>query len=104
MCFYVQEVPLCGHESQILWSYSFCNTLLAQLMRINDISAWQPETVDMVPFNLPDECDPNPGNIIRIYTQDYCGWECRNSHTIAGLGMPDADYGRERVGIVMEIP
>ena len=102
MCFYILEVSICGHTSSTLLSYAFCHTLLAQLSRIDDRSSWQPETIDIMPFDLPKDCDPSPSNTYVLLTGDFCGWECRNNYLgEPGLGMPDAHYGigSERIGV-----
>lgn len=102
MCFYILEVPICGHASPTLLSYAFCRTLLAQLSRIDEMLSWQPETIDTVPFDLPADCDPSPNNTYVLLTGDFCGWECRNNHLSGlGVGMLDAEFGvgSERIGV-----
>ncbi|KAI3397560.1 hypothetical protein diail_10653 [Diaporthe ilicicola] len=88
MCIYIQTIPLCGHPPPALLSYAFCNNILAQLMRITEPEAWKPENMGQVPFDMPDDCDPGPDNIYILYSDDYCGWECRNNayQLAAGLG------------------
>lgn len=81
MCVYIQQIPLCGHPPPTLIEYASCTAVLDQLMRINDPASWEPDTIGTVPFDLPHDCDPNPHNIYVCYTEDYCGWECRNNHT-----------------------
>ncbi|CAN8097311.1 unnamed protein product [Discula destructiva] len=73
-------MPLCGHPPSTLLSYASCTAVLAQLMRITEPEAWAtPDALATVPFDLPDDCDPRPGNIWTLYADDYCGWECRNN-------------------------
>lgn len=79
MCIYVQTVPLCGHPPPTILSYASCTNVLSQLMRITEPEAWEPGNLDRVPFEMSDECDPGPDNIYVLYSDDYCGWECRNS-------------------------
>lgn len=79
MCIYVQEMPLCGHAPPSLLSYANCSAVLSQLMRITEPEAWEPENLAKIPFDLPDDCEPRPDNIWTLYSDDYCGWECRNS-------------------------
>ena len=79
MCIYIQTIPLCGHPPPTLLSYASCNNVLAQLMRITEPEAWEPENVGKLPFDMPDDCDPGPENIYVLYSDDYCGWECRNN-------------------------
>lgn len=79
MCIYVRHMPLCGHPPPTLLSYASCTAVLTQLLRITEPAAWTPAALDTVPFDLPDDCDPRPGNIWTLYADDYCGWECRNN-------------------------
>ncbi|KAG8161655.1 hypothetical protein KVR01_008642 [Diaporthe batatas] len=90
MCVYIQTIPLCGHPPATLLSYASCNDVLAQLMRITEPEAWEPENMDKVPFDMPDDCDPGPDNIYVLYSDDYCGWECRNNayQRAAAGGLP----------------
>ncbi|KUI56916.1 hypothetical protein VP1G_04317 [Cytospora mali] len=79
MCIYIQTVPLCGHPPPTIISYTSCTNVLSQLMRITEPDAWEPGNLDSVPFEMGDDCDPNPDNIYVVYSDDYCGWECRNN-------------------------
>ncbi|KAK2605228.1 hypothetical protein N8I77_008081 [Diaporthe amygdali] len=98
MCIYIQIIPLCGHPPPTLLSYASCNNVLAQLMRITEPEAWEPENIDKVPFDMADDCDPGPDNIYILYSDDYCGWECRNNayQVAAGLG----HFGEEAGGFL----
>ncbi|KAJ4424119.1 hypothetical protein N0V82_001167 [Gnomoniopsis sp. IMI 355080] len=63
-------------------------------MRITEPEAWEPDNLDKTPFDLPDDCDPRPENIWTLYSEDYCGWECRNNAYVlsaAGFGQDDFD-------------
>lgn len=93
MCIYIQTMPLCGHPPTTLLSYASCNDVLAQLMRITEPEAWEPENMNKVPFDMPDDCDPGPDNIYVLYSDDYCGWECRNNayQQAAAGGLPGFD-------------
>lgn len=79
MCIYIRTIPLCGHPPPTLLSYTSCTNVFAQLMRITEPEAWGDEVLDTIPFDMPDDCDPRPGNIWTLYSDDYCGWECRNN-------------------------
>lgn len=81
MCIYVRMMPLCGHPPSTLLSYASCGAVLAQLLRIAEPEAWAtPEARGHSPFDLPDDCGPREGeNIWTLYSDDYCGWECRNN-------------------------
>ncbi|KAF3770267.1 hypothetical protein M406DRAFT_325718 [Cryphonectria parasitica EP155] len=79
MCIYIQEIPLCGHPTRSLLFYTSCSAVHSQLMRITEPEAWEPANLAGVPFDLPGDCDPRPGNIWTLYSDDYCGWECRNN-------------------------
>lgn len=48
-------------------------------MRITEPEAWEPDNLAKIPFDLPKDCDPRPENIWTLYSEDYCGWECRNN-------------------------
>lgn len=126
MCIYIQTIPLCGHPPPTILSYASCANVLSQLMRITEPEAWEPGNLGRVPFEMSDDCDPRPDNIYVVYSDDYCGWECRNNacqlaaefgglgelggfcgggggggHRPMVMGMPDARYGpgSERLGI-----
>lgn len=79
MCIYIQTIPLCGHPPPTILAYASCTDVLAQLMRITEPEAWEPGGLDRVPFEMSDDCDPRPDNIYVLYSDDYCGWECRNN-------------------------
>lgn len=120
MCLYILLRPLCIHNTTLLAGPS-CLRVLAELHRIHeDASAWTPEGRGTLPFTWPDECLPHANNIRIVDTGEWCGWECRNSHTfgfgaadaaaaaaIAAaassssvlLGMPNAVFGAERTGV-----
>lgn len=91
MCIYIQTIPLCGHPPPTLLAYASCNDVLAQLMRITEPEAWEPESIGKVPFDMPDDCDPSPDNIYVLYSDDYCGWECRNNAYQMAAGLPGFD-------------
>lgn len=93
MCIYIQTIPLCGHPPPTLLSYASCNNVLAQLMRITEPEAWEPENVGKIPFDTPDDCDPGPDNIYVLYSDDYCGWECRNNAYQVAAGLRTFDGG-----------
>lgn len=81
MCIYIRTMPLCGHPPPTLLSYASCGAVLAQLLRIAEPDAWTtPEARGRAPFALPDDCGPREGgNVWTLYSDDYCGWECRNN-------------------------
>lgn len=100
MCVYIRTVPLCGHPPPTIFAYTNCSKLLAQLTRITEPEAWAiPEARNQIPFELPDDCEPGPNNIWTVYSDDYCGWECRNnaligkalSAAVEGSGTDDED-------------
>lgn len=65
-------------------------------MRITEPEAWEPDNLTQTPFDLPDDCDPRPENIWTLYSEDYCGWECRNNAYLisaAGFGRLPNDFG-----------
>ncbi|KAJ4392039.1 hypothetical protein N0V93_005660 [Gnomoniopsis smithogilvyi] len=88
-------MPLCGHPPSTLLSYASCTAVLSQLMRITEAEAWEPDSLTKTPFDLPDDCDPRPENIWTLYSDDYCGWECRNNaYLLAAAGFDDPnDFG-----------
>ncbi len=106
MCLYILLQPACAHNGTLLAGPS-CSRVLAELNRIHeDPSAWTPEGRNTVPFTWPDGCLPHEGNIRVVDTGEWCGWECRNSHTFGSgadtqsvMGMPSAAYGTERPGV-----
>lgn len=90
MCIYVRTMPLCGHPPPTLLSYASCPAVLEQLMRITEPEAWSsPDALLTTPFDLPDECDPRPENIWTLYSDDYCGWECRNNAYLVRTALLD---------------
>lgn len=99
MCIYVRTMPLCGHPPPTLLSYTSCGAVLAQLLRIAEPEAWAtPEARGRAPFDLPDDCGPREGeNVWTLYSDDYCGWECRNNAYLVraalalGAGAGDQD-------------
>ncbi|ROW12845.1 hypothetical protein VMCG_00009 [Cytospora schulzeri] len=98
MCIYIQTIPLCGHPPPTIHAYASCTNVLAQLMRITEAEAWEPGELDRVPFEMGDDCDPRPDNIYVLYSDDYCGWECRNNACrlaaeFGGLGGRGEDDG-----------
>lgn len=104
MCIYVRTVPLCGHAPPTLLSYASCPAVLAQLMRITEPEAWSsPDALLTMPFDLPDDCDPRPENIWDLYSDDYCGWECRNNAYLVRTALvvgPDLPLGE--VGLMVD--
>lgn len=87
-------MPLCGHPPPSIYAYTNCSKLLAQLTRIAEPEAWAtPEARDQIPFDLPDACDPGPNNIWTVYSDDYCGWECRNNAYLIAQTFTAADVG-----------
>lgn len=105
MCIYIRQMPLCGHAPPTLLTYASCTAVLSQLMRITEPEAWEPAHLTETPFDLPDDCDPRPQNIWTLYSEDYCGWECRNNAYMisstdldqSGLGF-GADYSQSAAG------
>lgn len=61
--------------------------------------------IDVVPFDIPEECGPNPHNVVRHWVPVFCGVECMNmAHPdwgFARCGAPEAAYGpgSRRVGV-----
>ena len=111
MCFYILLQPLCSHTSMLLAGPS-CFRVLVEMHRIHeDASAWTAEGRQALPFEWPDECLPHDGNVRVVFTGEWCGWECRNSHvfddrldttastSLPIMGMPTAVYGIEREGV-----
>lgn len=65
-------------------------------MRITEPEAWEPDNLTKTPFDLPDDCDPRPENIWTLYSEDYCGWECRNNaYLISAAGSEQCDLDPE---------
>lgn len=96
MCIYIQTMPLCGHPPATILSYASCTGVLSQLMRITEPEAWEPGSLDVVPFEMANECDPGPGNTYVVYSSDYCGWECRNNACLLAAefgGLGDLSVG-----------
>lgn len=95
MCIYIRTIPLCGHPAPTLLAYASCGAVLAQLLRIAEPAAWAtPAARARVPFDLPGDCGPREGaNVWTRYSDDYCGWECRNNAYLvrAALGINDDD-------------
>ncbi|KAI1378397.1 hypothetical protein F4677DRAFT_443610 [Hypoxylon crocopeplum] len=77
MCQYVQVTYRCGHTE--LLAGPNCQTMLAELFRIYAASSWTSEGLQSVPFALPEFCLPDDGNMCRVSSGAFCGWECRNS-------------------------
>lgn len=70
-------------------------------MRITEPEAWEPDNLAKTPFELPEDCDPRPENIWTLYSEDYCGWECRNNaYLISAAGR----FGQEGLGAGAQYP
>ncbi|CAJ2506764.1 Uu.00g079500.m01.CDS01 [Anthostomella pinea] len=125
MCLYILLTPLCAHAPTLLAGPS-CPRVWAELNRIHGAEAWRTaEARASLPFEWPDACLPREGNVRVVPTGRWCGWECRNSHSLgmeegatgqgsdgdggvgAGgvsttegrMGVPGARYGVERPGV-----
>lgn len=62
-------------------------------MRITEPEAWEPDNLANTPFDLPEDCDPRPENIWTLYSEDYCGWECRNNAYLMSVAAAGFDQG-----------
>lgn len=100
MCIYIRQMPLCGHPPPTLLSYASCTAVLSQLMRITEPEAWDPDNLTKTPFELSDDCDPRPENTWTLYSEDYCGWECRNNAYLLSA----AGFGQDGWGLGAEDP
>ncbi|KAI0138658.1 hypothetical protein F4776DRAFT_663027 [Hypoxylon sp. NC0597] len=79
MCQYAYVTYRCGHSE--LLAGPNCETLRYELSRIHrEASAWTPEGLQTIPFTWQDSCGPGQQNTVNITSDNWCGWECRNSH------------------------
>ncbi|KAI0015449.1 hypothetical protein F4780DRAFT_784178 [Xylariomycetidae sp. FL0641] len=104
MCMYVELIPLCGHAPLLLAGPS-CPDVRAQLARIAGPAAWTPAGRAALPFAWADACLPRRGgNVRRVRTGRWCGWECRNSHALGweslrgedGAGVPEDEQQQQQ--------
>ncbi|KAI8626101.1 hypothetical protein F5Y19DRAFT_232756 [Xylariaceae sp. FL1651] len=122
MCIYILLVPLCEHAPTLLAGPS-CEYVARELSRIHSPEAWSTaKGRAILPFDWPDTCSPSEDNLTVVGTNQWCGWECRNTFDPAGLmektentagdkvgnkehngrrgmGLPEAEYGVERKGV-----
>jgi hypothetical protein len=70
MCGYVILAHACGCE-EIFFDTS-CSRILHQLNQINQAEAWQPDTINTLPFKMPAECEPGWQNTAWRWTGTYC--------------------------------
>jgi hypothetical protein len=98
MCnFYWLESP-CGHGTLVA-AGTYCRLFFNQLQRINDP---QERSRPGLPFDVPQQCLPNQGNVMRRFVNEYCSVECRNNSLYGPrLGAPGARFGpgSERIGV-----
>ncbi|KAI1410550.1 hypothetical protein F5Y13DRAFT_202028 [Hypoxylon sp. FL1857] len=80
MCQYAYVTYRCGHGE--LLAGPNCETLMYELSRIHrEPSAWTPAGQETIPFLWPESCSPTQHNTTGITSGNWCGWECRNSHS-----------------------
>ncbi|KAI0004870.1 hypothetical protein F4779DRAFT_59298 [Xylariaceae sp. FL0662B] len=79
MCIYILLTPLCSHAPRLLAGPS-CAEFRSELSRIHSDAAWTGAGRATLPFRLPESCSPRPGNVVRVSSGHWCGWECRNTY------------------------
>ncbi|KAI1085377.1 hypothetical protein F5B20DRAFT_574893 [Whalleya microplaca] len=101
MCIYILLTPLCPHPPRLLAGPS-CDRIQRELSRIHESDAWADAAARArLPFDMPDACAPGPGNVVRVPSGHWCGWECRNTYG-GGNGDVEGDVeglGEEGLGV-----
>lgn len=73
MCRYILISNPCGCYGPIYADPDdLCPLVLEQLARINEAEAWNENTVDTVPFYLPQHCEPGWHNTIILPSYEPC--------------------------------
>lgn len=71
MCGYVLFLNYCGCCGGFEFE-TWCLPLVDQLNRINHAESWGPETINDLPFYIPDSCPPSWSNIRIMRTYSVC--------------------------------
>jgi hypothetical protein len=86
MCGYVLFLNLCGCFGELLFDTA-CPLIYQEIDRINDAEAWTADTINELPFDVPDYCVPGWHNTWIIPSYGVCSpqwWSNCPSVTVPG--------------------